>query len=86
MSQQADHTSEGGMHLVTARDAAEYLCVSIATLDRMEKQGELVPYRTLGGHRRYSLAKLNEWLEQSRGRCSARAPAAPALMSMKERP
>ena len=72
---QRDHMAGPDRHLVTAREAALYLCVSLATLDRMEKQGEVVPYRTLGGHRRYSLATLNEWLEQSRGRCRARAPS-----------
>ena len=76
MSHRGDHVSEQGRHLLTAREAAGYLCVSLATLYRMEKQGELVPYRTLGGHRRYSLAMLDECLERSRQHCPARAPLA----------
>lgn len=57
--------------LLTAREAAEYLSISLATLNRMDREGQLVPFRTPGGHRRYSLAMLNEYLERSRGRSSA---------------
>ena len=57
--------------LLTAREAAEYLGVSLATLNRMDRGGMLVPYRTPGGHRRYSLAMLNEYLERSRRDSSA---------------
>jgi len=52
--------------LLTAREAAEYLHVSLFTLSRMEKEGKLVPFRTPGGHRRYSVEMLNEYLERSR--------------------
>ena len=55
-------------HLLTAREAAEYLAISLDTLGRMDKQGQLVPFRTPGGHRRYSLAMLDEYLEGSRRR------------------
>jgi len=54
--------------LLTAREAAGYLRISLASLWRMEQQGTLVPFRTLGGHRRYTLAMLNEYLEHSRRR------------------
>jgi excisionase family DNA binding protein len=54
------------MNLLTAREAAEYLHVSLFTLARMEKEALLVPYRTPGGHRRYSLEMLEEYLERSR--------------------
>jgi excisionase family DNA binding protein len=54
--------------LLKAREAAQYLNVSLATLDRMEKERKLTPFRTPGGHRRYSLAMLNEYLERSRQR------------------
>jgi len=67
---------EQGQYLLTASEAAEYLRVSLATLHRMEKRGQLVPYRTLGGHRRYSLTMLNDLLERSRNRHLPRAPAA----------
>lgn len=52
--------------LLRAGDAAEYLGVSIVTLRRMEKQGALSPYRTPGGHRRYSIDMLEDYLERSR--------------------
>ncbi len=53
-------------HLLTAREAAEYLGISLATLSRMDKLAQLVPFRTPGGHRRYSLTMLDEYLEESR--------------------
>ncbi len=52
--------------LLRAKEAAEYLGVSLVTLRRMEKQGALSPYRTPGGHRRYSVEMLEEYLESSR--------------------
>jgi excisionase family DNA binding protein len=54
------------MALLTAREASEYLHISLFTLSRIEKEGMLVPFRTPGGHRRYSLEMLNEYLERSR--------------------
>jgi excisionase family DNA binding protein len=48
--------------LLTAREAAEYLRVSLSTLNRMERRGWLNPLRTPGGHRRYTLEMLNECL------------------------
>lgn len=52
--------------LLRAKEAARYLGISVATLRRMEKSGVLSPYRTLGGHRRYSIEMLEEYLENSR--------------------
>jgi len=52
--------------LLRAREAATYLSVSLVTLRRMEKQGVLSPYRTPGGHRRYSHEMLDDYLESSR--------------------
>jgi excisionase family DNA binding protein len=52
--------------IMTAREAAEYLRVSLFTLRKIEQQGLIVPYRTPGGHRRYSLGMLHEYLERSR--------------------
>ena len=52
--------------LLRAREAAAYLSVSLVTLRRMEKQGVLSPYRTPGGHRRYSHQMLDDYLESSR--------------------
>lgn len=54
------------MGLLTAREAAEYLHVSLFTLGKIESEDLLVPYRTPGGHRRYSLEMLNEYLERTR--------------------
>lgn len=52
--------------ILAAREAAEYLGVSLATLRKIESGGELVPSRTPGGHRRYSVAMLDEYFERSR--------------------
>ncbi len=52
--------------LMTAREAAKYLRVSQFTLDKIERAGGLVPYRTPGGHRRYNLRMLNKYLNNSR--------------------
>lgn len=54
------------MNLLTAREAAHYLRVSLFTLSRMEKEGLLEPFRTPGGHRRYSREMLDRYLERSR--------------------
>lgn len=52
--------------LMTAREAANYLRISLATLGRVEKGDALKPYRTPGGHRRYSLEMLNCYLESTK--------------------
>jgi excisionase family DNA binding protein len=52
--------------LMTAREAAKYLRVSQFTLAKIERAGALVPYRTPGGHRRYSVRMLNKYLNNSR--------------------
>jgi hypothetical protein len=52
--------------LFNARDAVEYLGISLSTLNRIEKQGLLVPFRTPGGHRRYGQQMLDEYLEGTR--------------------
>jgi excisionase family DNA binding protein len=59
---------EGEIVLLTAREAARYLRVSLFTLNKIERQGRIVPFRTPGGHRRYNLAMLNEYLQASRSR------------------
>lgn len=58
--------SDERMTLLTAKEAAKYLRVSLFTLSRIEKEGHLLPFRTPGGHRRYSIHMLNEYLERSR--------------------
>lgn len=52
--------------LLTAKEGANYLRISLFTLRKIEQQGLIIPYRTPGGHRRYSLEMLNEYLENSR--------------------
>jgi excisionase family DNA binding protein len=54
------------MRLLTAKEAASYLRISLFTLRKIEQQALIVPYRTPGGHRRYSQEMLNEYLENSR--------------------
>lgn len=50
------------VRLLNAREAAEYLRVSLSTLNRMERRGCLVSLRTPGGHRRYTQQMLNACL------------------------
>lgn len=57
---------EGETTLLTAKEAAAYLRVSLFTLRKIEQQGLLVPYRTPGGHRRYSVDMLKDYLEETR--------------------
>ena len=52
----------GRLNLLTAREAAVYLRVSLSTLHRIERRGLLTPLRTPGGHRRYTLEMLNDCL------------------------
>jgi excisionase family DNA binding protein len=52
--------------LLTAKQAVEYLGISLSTLHKIEKKGLIVPYRTPGGHRRYDQDMLDEYLEASR--------------------
>jgi excisionase family DNA binding protein len=57
---------EDQRRLMTAKEASNYLRISLFTLRKIEQQGLIVPYRTPGGHRRYSVEMLNEYLESSR--------------------
>lgn len=52
--------------LLTAKEAATFLHVSLNTLWRMERRNLITPYRTPGGHRRYSLEMLRTYLERTR--------------------
>lgn len=54
------------MPLLTAKEAAEFLHVSMFTLSKIEREGQLVPFRTPGGHRRYSMGMLRRYLEGTR--------------------
>jgi len=54
--------------LLTAEEAARYLTISMYTLRKIERRGGLVPYRTPGGHRRYNVRMLDEYLNSSQTR------------------
>lgn len=58
--------TEERLILLKAREAAEYLRISLFTLNKIERSGMLMPFRTPGGHRRYSLDMLNQYLEEHR--------------------
>lgn len=49
--------------LLNAKEAAEYLNISLSTLHRMENRGILIALRTPGGHRRYSFDMLDSCLK-----------------------
>ena len=51
--------------LLTGKEAAAYLGISLYTLKKIEYAGYLKPYRTPGGHRRYSQEMLDDYLEKS---------------------
>lgn len=70
--------------LLTARQAAAYLGIGLYTLKKMEYLGYLKPYRTPGGHRRYSQEMLDDYLEKSAGFSYKRA--APQGKSLDSRP
>jgi excisionase family DNA binding protein len=55
------------MALLTAKEAAEYLRISISTLNRMERRGVIASLRTPGGHRRYTHEMLNACLVHKDG-------------------
>ena len=50
------------LYLLTAREAAHYLRISLSTLYRLERDGQLDSLRTPGGHRRYTVQMLNACL------------------------
>ena len=52
--------------LLSAREAADYLNISLSTLSIAEDKGMIQPYQTPGGHRRYSITMLNEYLESTK--------------------
>ena len=57
---------EKRQELLTAKEAAAYLRISMFTLNTMQRAGAIMPFRTPGGHRRFSVGMLNECLEKSR--------------------
>ncbi len=59
--------------ILNSREAAEYLGISLNTLYRIEKGGDLQPFRTPGGHRRYEQKMLDDYLEGTRMYSSSRS-------------
>ena len=58
--------AENRTNVMTAKEAARYLRVSMFTLSKIESESGLVRYRTPGGYRRYSLRMLDRYLNHSR--------------------
>ena len=52
--------------VLTTKEACQYLRMSERTLGKAVRQGRLVPARTPGGHFRFTLRMLNEYLQGSR--------------------
>lgn len=48
--------------LITPREVASLFCVNPKTVTRWAVAGRLTAYRTLGGHRRYSRAEIEQLL------------------------
>jgi len=60
---------------MTTSEAAEHLGISVSTLYRMEKRGQVSPIRTAGGQRRFSKEELDTYLlasEERRSPCNPR--------------
>ena len=74
--EELDEMLDDRMTLLNAKEAAHYLRVSLFTLSRIEREGGLVPFRTPGGHRRYSMRMLHDYLENSRNSWSHKINAA----------
>lgn len=51
-----------GPRTLTASEAAALIGVSVATVRGWADQGRLPSHRTVGGHRRFELEELREWL------------------------
>jgi excisionase family DNA binding protein len=52
--------------VLISKEAARYLNVSHATLQKMVKKRWVIPSQTPGGHHRYTIDQLNEALNNSR--------------------
>lgn len=51
-------------HWLTSSEAASYLGVSVATIRRWCNDKELPYLRTPGGQKRFSIEKLDEWIDE----------------------
>jgi excisionase family DNA binding protein len=48
--------------LITIKEASELLSVTPKTLRRWDKLGSLNPVRTVGGHRRYKISDIKNFI------------------------
>jgi len=67
----SDHTRTGGRGRVepgrrslTASEAAAIIGVSVATVRGWADDGRLPSHRTVGGHRRFDMDELRDWLDE----------------------
>lgn len=56
---------ENHEELVSVSQALKILGISMTTLYRYEKKGLIMPYRTVGGHRRYKIIQLINFREDT---------------------
>lgn len=68
-----DSAARDQEQLLTPGEVAKLFGVDPKTVTRWASAGKLSPLRTLGGHRRYRSAEVNELLQRS----TAAGPAAP---------
>jgi len=52
--------------VLTTKEACQYLRISPSTLNKAVREGKLVPARTPGGHYRFTVRMLNDYLVKSR--------------------
>ena len=60
-------------------EVADLLSVSPKTVTRWAKEGKLPFMQTLGGHRRYPEAAIQELVDQRKGRIAQRSAVRPSL-------
>ncbi|HHX69369.1 MAG TPA: helix-turn-helix domain-containing protein [Gallicola sp.] len=68
--------------LLNTKEAAHHLGVSTSTVYRMVNRGTLMPSKTPGGQRRFSIEMLNDYLEKSK---DIKAPQIPVSYKNKEK-
>jgi len=64
MNREARHQAEERNHWLSLQEASELLGVTTSTLRRWGDSGRVPMKRTLGGHRRFARAAINQLVEQ----------------------
>lgn len=62
------------VELLTIKETAEYLNVSQDTLRKWDRSGKLKSLKTAGGHRRYDVSTLNEFIGLGKGKEKPKQP------------